>query len=144
MTAQPAETWERRIPREQIWPIMSGLLLVLLLASLDQTIVSTAMPKVIADLKGFDRYSWVATAYLLTSTVTVPIYGKLSDIFGRKILLLIGVVLFLVGSAVSGAAQDMNELIFARAFQGLGAGALFPIVIATFGEGTSRRSSPGM
>lgn len=134
MTAGATETWEQRIPREQIWPVLSGLLLVLLLASLDQTIVSTALPKVVADLKGFDRYSWVATAYLLTSTVTVPLYGKLSDIFGRKRLLLIGVVIFLVGSAVCGASQSMNQLILARGFQGLGAGALFPIVIATFGD----------
>jgi len=134
MNSAAADTWERRIPREQIWPVLSGLLLVLLLAALDQTIVSTALPKVIADLKGFDRYSWVATAYLLSSTVTVPLYGKLSDIFGRKRLLLIGVVIFLAGSALCGASQSMNELILARGFQGIGAGALFPIVLATFGD----------
>ena len=88
---------------------MAGVLLVMLLASLDQTIVGTAMPRIITDLQGFDRYTWVTTAYLLTSTVMVPIYGKLSDLFGRKPIFLIGVVLFLVGSAASGAAQTMNQ-----------------------------------
>jgi EmrB/QacA subfamily drug resistance transporter len=109
---------------------MIGVLMVMLLASLDQTIVSTAMPRVIADLHGFDRYTWVSTAYLLTSTVMVPIYGKLSDLFGRKPIFLFGVVVFLIGSALSGAAQDMNQLIAFRALQGLGAGALMPIAIA--------------
>ena len=109
---------------------MIGVLMVMLLASLDQTIVSTAMPHVIAELQGFDRYTWVSTAYLLTSTVTVPIYGKLSDLFGRKPIFLFGVVVFLIGSALSGAAQDMNQLIAFRALQGFGAGALMPIAIA--------------
>src|SRR2546425_6345964 len=113
---------------------MIGVLLVMLLASLDQTIVSTALPRVIADLQGFDRYTWVSTAYLLTSTVTVPIYGKLSDLFGRKPIFLFGVVIFLIGSALSGASQSMNELIAFRALQGLGAGALMPIAIAIVGD----------
>ena len=113
---------------------MAGVLMVMLLASLDQTIVSTALPRVIADLQGFDRYTWVSTAYLLSSTVTVPIYGKLSDIFGRKPIFLFGVVIFLIGSALSGASQSMNELIAFRAFQGLGAGALMPIAIAIIGD----------
>src|SRR6266566_2837483 len=109
---------------------MIGVLMVMLLASLDQTIVATAMPRVIADLNGFDRYTWVTTAYLLTSTVTVPIYGKLSDLYGRKPIFLFGVVVFLIGSALSGASQNMNQLIAFRAIQGLGAGALMPIAIA--------------
>lgn len=113
---------------------MIGVLMVMLLASLDQTIVSTAMPRIIADLQGFDRYTWVSTAYLLTSTVTVPIYGKLSDLFGRKPIFLFGVVVFLAGSALSGASQSMNQLIAFRAFQGLGAGALLPIAIAVIGD----------
>ncbi len=113
---------------------MIGVLLVMLLASLDQTIVSTAMPRIIADLQGFDRYTWVTTAYMLTSTVMVPIYGKLSDLFGRKVIFIIGVSLFLVGSALSGASQSMNMLIAFRAFQGLGAGALLPIAIAVVGD----------
>jgi len=113
---------------------MIGVLMVMLLASLDQTIVSTAMPRVIAELQGFDRYTWVSTAYLLTSTVTVPIYGKLSDLFGRKPIFLFGVVVFLIGSALSGASQNMNQLIAFRALQGLGAGALMPIAIAIVGD----------
>jgi EmrB/QacA subfamily drug resistance transporter len=113
---------------------MLGVLMVMLLASLDQTIVSTALPRVIADLQGFDRYTWVSTAYLLTSTVTVPIYGKLSDIFGRKPIFLFGVVIFLIGSALSGASQSMDQLIAFRAFQGIGAGALMPIAIAIVGD----------
>ncbi|HEY4384356.1 MAG TPA: MDR family MFS transporter, partial [Ktedonobacteraceae bacterium] len=113
---------------------MSGVLLVMLLASLDQTIVDTAMPRIISDLQGFNLYTWVTTAYLLTSTVMVPIYGKLSDIFGRKPIFLVGVVLFLLGSAASGASQSMIQLVIFRAFQGIGAAALMPIAIAVIGD----------
>jgi len=86
-----------RYSRRETILTMIGVLLVMLLASLDQTIVATALPRIIADLQGFDRYTWVSTAYLLTSTVMVPIYGKLSDIFGRKPLFLFGIVIFLAG-----------------------------------------------
>lgn len=120
--------------RREILFTMTAVLLVMLLASLDQTIVGTAMPRIITDLQGFDRYTWVTTAYLLTSTVMVPIYGKLSDLFGRKPIFLIGVVIFLIGSAASGAAQSMNQLIAFRAFQGLGAAALLPIALAVIGD----------
>lgn len=123
-----------RFTRRETLLTMAGVLLVMLLASLDQTIVGTAMPRIITDLQGFDRYTWVTTAYLLTSTVMIPIYGKLSDLFGRKPIFLIGVVLFLIGSAASGAAQTMNQLIAFRAFQGLGAAALMPIAIAVIGD----------
>ena len=109
LTKQVAEEYEEpRFTRRETILTMVGVLMVMLLASLDQTIVSTALPRVIADLQGFDRYTWVSTAYLLTSTVTVPIYGKLSDLFGRKPIFLIGIVLFLAGSALSGASQNMN------------------------------------
>src|SRR5260370_6835606 len=90
---------------------MIGVLMVMLLASLDQTIVSTAEPHIIADLRGFEHYTWVATAYLLASTVVMPIYGKLSDLFGRKPIFLFGVTLFLPGSALSGTAQSLPHLI---------------------------------
>src|SRR6266581_6188315 len=123
-----------RYSRRETILTMAGVLMVMLLASLDQTIVSTAMPRVIADLQGFDRYTWVSTAYLLTSTVMVPIYGKLSDLFGRKPIFLFGVVVFLIGSALSGASQTMNQLIGFRALQGIGAGALMPIAIAIVGD----------
>ncbi len=132
---QVVEEYEQpRFTRRETILTMAGVLMVMLLGSLDQTIVSTAIPHVIADLQGFDRYTWVSTAYLLTSTVTVPIYGKLSDLFGRKPIFLIGIVIFLAGSALSGASQSMNELIAFRAFQGLGAGALLPIAIAVVGD----------
>jgi EmrB/QacA subfamily drug resistance transporter len=123
-----------RYSRRETILTMLGVMMVMLLASLDQTIVSTALPRVIADLQGFDRYTWVSTAYLLTSTVTVPIYGKLSDLFGRKPIFLFGIVIFLAGSALSGASQSMNQLIAFRAFQGIGAGALMPIAIAVVGD----------
>ncbi|MGW4469891.1 MDR family MFS transporter [Nonomuraea sp. NPDC004354] len=100
------------------------------LAMLDQTIVGTALPEITAELGGTDLYTWVVTAYLLTSTVTVPLYGRLSDQHGRKPLLLIGVVVFLAGSALCGLAQDMPQLIAFRALQGLGAGALLPLSLA--------------
>lgn len=134
-SSQNVETFERpRYSKREIYSTMAGVLLVMLLASLDQTIVDTAMPHIITDLHGFDLYTWVTTAYLLSSTVMVPIYGKLSDIFGRKPIFLIGVVLFLTGSALSGASQTMVQLVAFRAFQGLGAAALMPIAIAVVGD----------
>jgi EmrB/QacA subfamily drug resistance transporter len=129
-----ADYEQPRYSRRDTVLTMIGVLMVMLLASLDQTIVSTAMPRIIADLQGFDRYTWVSTAYLLTSTVMVPIYGKLSDLLGRKPIFLFGVVVFLVGSALSGTAQSMNQLILFRAFQGIGAGALIPIAITIVGD----------
>ncbi|MEV0164480.1 MFS transporter [Nonomuraea fuscirosea] len=99
-------------------------------AMLDQTIVGTALPRITTELGGSTLYTWVVTAYLLTSTVTVPLYGRLSDQHGRKPLLLIGMVVFVAGSALCGAAQDMGQLIAFRALQGLGAGALLPLSIA--------------
>ena len=120
-------------PRRKL-AILGAILLTLFLASLDQTVVGTALPRIVTDLNGASLYAWVVTAYLLTSTVTVPIYGKFSDVFGRKEMLIIGVCLFLAGSWLSGASQDMNQLIAFRAIQGLGAGALFPIVIAIIGD----------
>jgi EmrB/QacA subfamily drug resistance transporter len=120
-------------PRTKL-AIMGAVLLTMFLASLDQTVVGTALPRIVTDLNGASLYAWVVTAYLLSSTVTVPIYGKFSDVFGRKVMLMIGVCLFLVGSWLSGAAQSMNQLVAFRAVQGLGAGALFPIVLATIGD----------
>ncbi|WP_308164411.1 MDR family MFS transporter [Nonomuraea sediminis] len=114
-------------------PNISLLLAVLggmFLAMLDQSIVGTALPRITAELGGTTLYTWVVTAYLLTSTVTVPMYGRLSDQHGRKPLLLIGMAVFIVGSALCGAAQDMTQLIAFRALQGLGAGALMPLSLA--------------
>ncbi|SFI37512.1 drug resistance transporter, EmrB/QacA subfamily [Paenibacillus sp. UNC496MF] len=120
-------------PRQVRW-IVTGLMLGLLLGSLDQTIVSTAMPHVIAELNGFNLYSWVFTIYMLTSTTAVPIFGKLADLFGRRLVYLIGMGLFLIGSALCGLSHDMTQLIVFRAIQGIGAGALMPIAMTIIGD----------
>jgi EmrB/QacA subfamily drug resistance transporter len=114
--------------------VLVAVELGMLLAALDQTIVGTAMPRILADLNGFEHYTWVSTAYLLAATVMVPIYGKLSDIYGRRIFFLGGMALFLIGSALSGASQTMEQLIAFRALQGLGGGAIMPIVQAIIGD----------
>jgi EmrB/QacA subfamily drug resistance transporter len=114
--------------------VLGAVLLGLFLSALDQTVVGTALPKIVTDLHGNELYTWVVTAYLLTSTITVPIYGKLSDIFGRKVMLLTGITIFLAGSWLAGLSQDMNQLILFRGLQGLGAGALFPISLAIIGD----------
>jgi len=114
--------------------VFGAVLLCMFLASLDQTVVGTSLPRIVTDLQGSDRYTWVVTAYLLTSTVTIPVYGKFSDVYGRKAMLLVGVGLFLIGSWLSGLSQSMNQLIAFRALQGLGAGALMPVAMATIGD----------
>ena len=114
--------------------ILGAVLLGMFLSALDQTIVGPVLPKIVSDLHGSDVYTWAVTIYLLTSTVTVPIYGKLSDLYGRKPILMIGITLFLVGSALSGLSQEMWQLVLFRGIQGLGAGALFPIALAVIGD----------
>jgi EmrB/QacA subfamily drug resistance transporter len=118
----------------RILAIYSGLMVALLLAALDQTIVATALPRVVSDLGGIAQYSWVFTAYMLASTVTVPLYGKLGDVYGRKPLFIIAIVIFLVGSALCGLAQNMTQLVLFRGVQGLGAGGLFPLALAVVGS----------
>jgi EmrB/QacA subfamily drug resistance transporter len=117
----------------RILAIYAGLMVTLLLAALDQTIVATALPRIVSDLGGITQYSWVFTAYMLTSTVTVPLYGKLGDVYGRKYLFLVAIVVFLVGSALCGLAQGMTQLVIFRAIQGVGAGGLFPLSLAVIG-----------
>ncbi len=111
-----------------------ALLLALFMAAMEMTVVSTAMPTVVGDLGGIRLYSWVFTAYMLSATVTVPIYGKLADLYGRKPVLLFGVVVFLIGSVLSGQAHSIQQLIAFRALQGLGAGAMQPITMTVIGD----------
>jgi EmrB/QacA subfamily drug resistance transporter len=117
----------------RVLTIYAGLMVTLLLAALDQTIVATALPRIVSDLGGLTQYSWVFTAYMLTSTISVPVYGRLGDIHGRRPLMLIAISIFLVGSALCGLAQDMTQLVVFRGIQGLGAGGLFPLSLAVIG-----------
>lgn len=109
-------------------------MLVMLLAALDQTIVSTALPQIAVDLHGLDKLSWVATAYLLTSAIVTPIYGKLGDMYGRKKIFITSIIIFLLGSVLCGAAQTMDQLIAARAIQGLGGGGLMALILAIIAD----------
>jgi EmrB/QacA subfamily drug resistance transporter len=121
------------LPRRTLLLIVGGLLTGLLLGALDQTIVATAGPTIISDLGGLGVYAWVFSAYILTQTVSMPIFAKLSDLYGRRRFLVLGTVIFMGGSVLSGAAQNINELILFRALQGIGSGAFFPIAIAVAG-----------
>ncbi|MQY39681.1 putative multidrug resistance protein MdtD [Streptomyces sp. RB17] len=120
--APPAESAELGAPRVRL--VFFGLMLALLLAALDQMIVATALPKIVGELHGLDRMSWAITAYLLTSTIGLPLYGKLGDLFGRKGVFQFAIAVFVVGSALAGRAQSMDQLIAFRAVQGVGAGGL--------------------
>jgi len=122
------------VTRRQILVVFAGVMLGLFLAALDQTIVATALPRIVQDLHGGEHLSWVVTAYLLTSTVTVPLYGKLSDLLGRRVLFIFSISVFLVGSALSGLAQDMTQLILFRGLQGLGAGGILPLGLIVIGD----------
>ena len=116
------------------WAVTVGLLLGIFLAALEATVVSTAMPTVVASLGGLDHYSWVFSAYLLTSTASVPLWGRLSDLYGRRRLYLAAIALFLVGSMLAGISQSMLQLVLFRALQGLGAGGLIPLALTSIGE----------
>lgn len=127
------------LSHRQIMVVFSGLMLGMLLAALDQTIVSTALPTIVGDLHGLSHLSWVVTAYLLASTATAPLYGKLSDLYGRKKVFQGAIVLFLAGSALSGLAQSMAQLILFRAVQGLGGGGLIVLAMTIIGDIVSPR-----
>src|SRR4051812_20992717 len=130
MAAQPHTEKSHR----EIMVIITALMMTMLLAALDQTIVSTALPKIAVDLNGLNKYTWVATSYLLASAVVTPIYGKLGDLYGRKKIFLTSIVIFLIGSALCGMAQSMNQLVVFRALQGLGGGGLMALVFAIIGD----------
>ncbi|WAH37199.1 MDR family MFS transporter [Alicyclobacillus dauci] len=124
-----------------------AMLVAVLLVAIDVTVVSTAMPHVVKELQGLNLYSWVFAIYTLTTCVTTPIYGKLADLFGRKMIFSIGVILFVLGSMLSGAAQTMPQLIWFRAFQGIGAGAVMPVTFTIIGDlypGEQRAKMQGM
>ena len=122
--------------------VMAGALLAMVLAALDQNIVNTALPRMVGDLGGMAHLSWVVTAFMLTSTVTTPLYGKLSDIYGRRTLFFVAILVFLAGSLLCGAAQGMGQLIGFRALQGLGAGGLLVLAQAAIGDVVSPRDRP--
>ena len=134
-----AETSESEAPTlvmtsRRRWAVTIGVMTGMFLAALEATVVGTAMPTVIASLGGLNHYSWVFSAYLITSTVTVPVWGKLSDLYGRRLLYQIGITVFLIGSVLSGIATSMEQLIIFRAIQGLGAGALVPLGMTIIGD----------
>src|SRR5204863_7163610 len=130
------------LTRPQLVGTLTGLLLAALLAAIDQTIVGTAEPRIIAQLSGFDRYPWIATAYLLTSTISVPIFASLSDIYGRKPFFMLGAILFVLTSALCGAAgkltflplDGMGQLILFRGLQGIGAGMILGLIFTIIGD----------
>lgn len=133
--AEPAEITARdERSHSEIMFVITALMLAMLLAALDQTIVSTALPKIATDLHGLNKYSWVATSYLLTSAIVTPIYGKIGDLFGRKKIFQVSIIIFLIGSALSGLSQNMDQLIAFRALQGIGAGGLMSLVLTIIGD----------
>ncbi|MDA0216718.1 MAG: MDR family MFS transporter [Actinobacteria bacterium] len=125
---------QKEFTHKEIMTVMAGLMTGILLAALDQTIVSTALKSIVEEFNGLSHYTWVVTAYLLTSTAVTPLYGKFSDIYGRRPVYIFAIVTFLVGSLLSGAATDMNQLIIFRAIQGIGAGGLFALSFIIIGD----------
>jgi EmrB/QacA subfamily drug resistance transporter len=125
---------DRPQPRPPVYLIFSALLLVMLLAALDQTIVATALPTIVGELGGLENLSWVVTSYMVASTIVVPLYGKFGDLFGRKVVLQVAIVLFLIGSVLCGLAQSIGQLIALRALQGLGGGGLMVVTMTAIGD----------
>ena len=119
---------------KEIMIILGGLMTGMLLAALDQTIVSTALKNIVEEFDGLNHYTWVVTAYLLTSTASTPLYGKISDIYGRRVVFQFAIVTFLLGSFLAGASQNMEQLIATRALQGVGAGGLMALTFVIIGD----------
>ena len=124
---------------KEITVILGGLMTGLFLAALDQTIVSTALKNIVEEFDGLNHYTWVVTAYLLTSTASTPLYWKISDIYGRRVVFQFAIVTFLIGSLLAGASQNMEQLIATRAIQGLGAGGLMALTFIIIGDIVSPR-----
>ena len=123
-----------KVSRRRLMAVVGGVMLGMLISSLQQTIIATAMPRIIAELNGMEQYAWAFTSFMLASTVMVPIWGKLSDLYGRRPFYILGLGLFILGSTLCGVAQDFTQLIIFRAIQGLGAGAMMPIMQAIIGD----------
>src|SRR5437870_359729 len=134
MNTPEATTSGTQLTHRQIQTVFLGLMAGMLVAALDQTIVATALPTIVGDLGGLDHLSWVVTAYLLTSTVSVPLYGKVSDLLGRKVVFQAAIVIFVVGSMLAGLSQNMLELVLFRALQGAGGGGLISMAQAIVGD----------
>src|SRR5665811_1977129 len=134
VSSSPAPSAAGPLSHRQILGVFAGLMTAMLLAALDQTIVSTALPTIVGDLGGLSHLSWVVTAYLLSATVVGPLYGKFGDLYGRKRVLQTAIVIFLIGSVLCGVAQSMTQLIAFRALQGLGAGGLIVVTLAVVGD----------
>jgi EmrB/QacA subfamily drug resistance transporter len=122
------------LPRRQVLITLAGVLLAMFLSSLDQTVVGTAMPRIITDLGGFTQYTWVTTAYIITSTIAIPITGKLTDMYGRKWFYIVGLGIFMLGSLLCGFSYSMTQLIFFRGFQGIGAGIMMANAFTVIGD----------
>jgi EmrB/QacA subfamily drug resistance transporter len=139
MTALAPPDGRLQMSHRQLLIVFSGLMLGMLLAALDQTIVATALPTIVSQLHGVNHLSWVISAYLLTSTASTPLYGKISDLYGRKKIFQFAIIVFLVGSVLSGLSQNMSELIAFRAVQGLGAGGLLTLAMTIIADLVSPR-----
>lgn len=122
------------LTHKEIMVVLSGLMTGMLLAALDQTIVSTALKRIVEDFNGLNHYTWVVTAYILTSTASTPLYGKVSDLYGRRPVYQFAIITFLIGSLLAGASQNMSQLIATRALQGLGAGGLMALTFVIIGD----------
>ncbi|WP_369373240.1 MDR family MFS transporter [Promicromonospora sp. Populi] len=134
MAAPSTEAEPQALPQSKVWAIFAGLMLAMLLAALDQTIVATALPTIVSDLGGAEHLSWVVTAYMLASTATTVLWGKLGDLFGRKALFIACILIFLIGSILAGTSQTMGQLIAWRAVQGIGGGGLMVLSQAIIGD----------
>ena len=128
-----ADEWQP-LPQHQVILTLGGLMLALFVAALDQTVVGTAIPRIVADLGGFDRFTWITSGYIVASTSAVPIVGRLTDLYGRKSFYIAGIIVFLVGSVLSGMSQTMNQLIAFRALQGIGGGTMMALAFVTIGD----------
>ena len=135
----PVTEGTNQLTHKEIMVILGGLMMGMFLAALDQTIVSTALKSIVEEFDGLNHYTWVVTAYLLTSTASTPLYGKISDIYGRRVVFQFAIVTFLIGSFLAGASQNMEQLIATRALQGLGAGGLMALTFVIIGDIVSPR-----